>query len=91
MTVTLDALTKSFEDAMSVGAKYFGVAVQVPGIPTDFTEVIINRSENFRGKLAYYKNAYDENLVLISNPRIRIVNFTHGDDLGAIATHLVEA
>lgn len=38
-------------------------------------EYIFNPRENISDKLAYYKKAYDENLVLKANPDIRIVQY----------------
>jgi hypothetical protein len=46
------------------------VAVQLPtGI-----ELIIN-VDNLEGKMAYYNNAYDDNMRLKANPSIKIINY----------------
>ena len=49
------------------------VEVKIPGCPEP--EHIINHKPNFEAKKAYYDNAYDDNLIMINNPDIRIVNF----------------
>jgi len=49
------------------------VEVQIPNCP--LPEHIINHKLNFEAKRAYYDSAYDDNLVMVSNPNIRIVNF----------------
>ena len=59
------------------------VAVTIPGRKT--AEIIVNHPDNFDYKLEYYKEAYDENLVLKRNKDIRIesafpVNFFMNED-----------
>jgi hypothetical protein len=51
--------------------------------PTPEPEIIINPSENFSEKLAYYEGAYNEDLTLKNNPSIKIVgyNFCTRQDL----------
>lgn len=80
-------LTNCFNNAIARKAKYIGVAVvneNYPGV-----EVIINPNENFRDKLEYYHNAYDDNLELKTYSAIKITAFTYGDDIEKIGTDLL--
>lgn len=51
--------------------KYLVVAVK---LPTGAIELITN-TEQIQSKIEYYKNAYDENFCLKTNPVIQIVGF----------------
>ncbi|EGW36422.1 hypothetical protein [Desulfosporosinus sp. OT] len=85
--LTIENLEKCFRAASTKGKKYVGVLVQMEGFPKP--EVIINENENFDSKFAYYKKAYDENLVLRSFNGIKITGFTYGDSFEAIEHDLV--
>jgi glutamyl-tRNA reductase len=74
---TLTDLKKVFIDAIRQGHIYIGVAVKLPNLESP--EIIINPMENFEEKLKYYKNAYDENLVLKTCNDIEIVG-AYGSD-----------
>lgn len=53
-------------------AEWLAIWVSVnKGVP----EIILNPKENFENKLAYYQNAYNEDLTLKANPSIRIIHF----------------
>lgn len=84
--MTIDNLEKCFYEASKQDKKYVGVLIQMEGFPAP--EVIINENENFDSKFAYYKKAYDENLVLRSFKGIRIIGFTHGDSFADIEQDL---
>jgi hypothetical protein len=45
-------------------------------------EVIINPKENFELKAAYYANAYNEDLTLKANNRIRITRYDMVKEIG---------
>ncbi len=77
--LTIDNLEKCFDVASHADKKYVGVLIKMEGFPKP--EVVINESENFDSKFAYYKKAYDENLVLRSFSGIRIIGFTYGNEL----------
>lgn len=51
--------------------KYLIVAVS---LPTGATEIITN-TEQIGSKAEYYKNAYDENFCLKTNPAIKIIGY----------------
>ena len=51
--------------------KYLIVAVS---LPTGAVEIITN-TEQIGSKTEYYKNAYDENFCLKTNPAIKIVSY----------------
>ena len=52
-------------------------------------EIIINESENFDSKLAYYKKAYNEDLTLKAFNGIKIIGFTFGDNFSEIEDDLI--
>lgn len=68
--------------------KYIGVKIKMFGF--EKPEVIINRTENFDLKLAYYKKAYTDDLVLKTYEGIRIVGLTFGDSFAEIEKELGE-
>lgn len=69
----LEALEECFKTAIQCGMKY--VAVKIQTINHTQPEIIINGRDNFEKKLNYYKNSYNEDLVLKSYNGIRIVDF----------------
>ena len=77
MELTMKDLEQCFKDAITTDSLFIGVKVQAPESPC--AEIIINPSENFEAKLAYYKRAYNEDLTLKAFDKIRIVNFALGD------------
>lgn len=87
--LTVDNLEKCFYEASHKGAKYVGVKIQMQGFPKP--EIIINENENFDSKVAYYKKAYNDNLILKSFEGVKIVGFTYGDSFEAIEHDLMEA
>lgn len=82
----MQSLIDMFEAAKEVGAKYFGIVVEIEGAPR--CEMIINSIENIDAKLDYYKKAYDENLQLKHAKGIRIKMFWIDDDILLLAHHL---
>ena len=76
--LTITNLENCFRSAIDSGYNYVAVRIQIEGFPTD--EIIINPLANAEDKLAYYKNAYNENLTHKQvGANIRIVGFTFGD------------
>lgn len=51
----------------------FAVSIQIPDCPKP--EIIINPWDNLEYKLEYYKKAYNDDLELINNTKIKIVDF----------------
>jgi hypothetical protein len=76
---TKEMLEKCFKRAMQDKSDYVGVAIKMPF--SDGLELIINPRSNFRSKLEYYQQAYDDNLEHRNAEGIRIVGFSHGDFL----------
>ena len=72
-------LEQLFIDAWRNKANYIGIFVEMPGF--EKPELIINHISNFKNKLEYYQEAYDENLVLKSNNKIRITDFSWEYDI----------
>jgi hypothetical protein len=71
--MTLSGLLRAGDsDWARNGADY--LIVWVEGV-TPQPEMILNGPENFESKLAYYKNAYNEDLTLKNNPAIKITNY----------------
>ena len=71
--INKEFLIEQFEKAMK-DKKCVYVIVNIFGNE----EIIINKAENVKSKLEYYKKAYDDNLVLKTNKDIEIVSFGIG-------------
>lgn len=83
----LNNLQIAVDRAVEVDAKYFGVIV-VNGFNNQ-EELIVNTTENMMdGKLDYYMNAYNNDLTLKTQPKIRIAGFTFGRTVADIANQL---
>jgi hypothetical protein len=67
---TLTEFEEIFQNAIDLRAEFVAVQIQMAGF--EEPEIIINKSENFEDKLAYYKNAYNEDLTLKTFNGIRI-------------------
>lgn len=80
-------LEKCFESAKFCDAKFIGVLVEMNGF--EKAELIVNQKENFDKKLEYYKNAYNDDLVLKSFNGIKIIGFTHSDNLEQLERYLI--
>ena len=87
-TLTMTDLESVFNQAIGLGVNYIGVRIKMQGF--DEPEVIINPKENFETKLAYYKKAYNEDLILKSFNGIRIIGFEYGDSFDEIADWLID-
>ena len=62
-------------DGMNRGKIYLAVKIETEGNPRP--EIIINPEENFREKLKYYRNAYNDNMELIGAKAVgKIVRIT---------------
>lgn len=72
-------LEKCFESANLANSKFIGVLVEMRGF--EKAELIVNKRENFDKKLEYYKNAYNDDLVLKTFDGIKIVAFIHANTL----------
>ena len=71
----VDNLRLAVNGAVTNNTSYFGV--KVLNEANGQTELIINTVDNMlNGKLDYYLNAYNENLELKNNNKIKIVGFT---------------
>lgn len=84
--LTKNALMICFDVAKDTKAKYIGVAIETRG--SDGYEVIINPRCNFEAKQKYYRDAYNEQLVLLSYDGICIKGFCYGDSYEEIHTSL---
>lgn len=78
----IDLLERCFKQAIETNARYIAVQIETRG--SEGIETIINPRENFEAKLAYYKNAYTDDLVLKTYDGIRIVGYGYGDSLDEI-------
>ena len=88
MGLTMENLVNNFEQAKNRNAKYIGIVIMMLG--AEKPEIIINSKENFDTKLAYYQNAYNNDLTLKAVEGIRIVGFTYRDSFGEIEKDLIE-
>lgn len=87
MNLTMKNLESCFEDAKRLGYEYVAVKIDMRGFKKP--EIIINKKENFDDKLDYYKNTYDDNLVLKSFNGIRITGFIYADTFEDIEDDLL--
>lgn len=78
----INCLERCFHIAKIKNAKYVGVKIETRG--NEGYEIIINPNCNFDNKLAYYKKAYTDDLVLKAFDGIKIVGFTFADSLKEI-------
>lgn len=79
-----------FINATAAGAKYIGVKIETEG--SSEPEIIINPQGNFDAKFAYYMDAYDDELVLISTKGkkdIRITGAAFGNSFEDIQSQLL--
>ena len=84
--MTMEYLEKIFNRAKELDMYYVAIRVEMDGFPK--AEIIINPIENVDTKLAYYKNAYDENLNHKIAKGIRIRGFAFGKDMNEIQDEL---
>lgn len=86
MKLSIHNLENCFKSAKDLKQKYVGVKISMRGFKKP--EIIINEYDNFDEKLKYYKNAYNEDLVLKSFNGIKIVGFTYGNTFDEIEIDL---
>jgi hypothetical protein len=84
--LTMEYLENCFNRAKELNQKYVAIIVTMKGFPSD--EIIINSSDNFDDKLAYYKNTYDENLKH-KFADVKITGFTFGNSFAEIEEELI--
>ncbi|MGF0347727.1 hypothetical protein ACQR3P_29220 [Rhodococcus sp. IEGM1300] len=69
---------RHIRDMMREGDHTLTVFIQMPSLPEP--EMIVNPPHNLESKLAYYLEAYDEDMRLKSNPNIRMTRFEFAKD-----------
>lgn len=84
--LTMDNLSQAVHAAIGEKAKFFAIAVTVPGATG--REVLINPKENFEAKLKYLQETYNHDLIHKTAP-LQIVGFTYGDRYSAIQKDLL--
>lgn len=82
-----ETLIDCFEQAKKLNAVYIGVLVETRG--SEKTEIIINPRENFESKLEYYKNAYNDDMVLKTYDGIRITKIDYGNSFNQLECSLL--
>lgn len=87
MNLTMSQLESCFNAAKSLNYRYVAVKIDIQGYAKP--EIIINSIENYDVKLEYYKQAYDNNLILKNNNSIRIVGFAMGDTFENLEDELI--
>lgn len=85
--LTLKNLENCFESAAKEKVAFVGIAVAVNSQET--TEIILVGASYFETKLAYYKNAYNDDLTLKTNNHIKIVGFTHANTADEVVADLI--
>ncbi|MNW60619.1 hypothetical protein D3C74_386220 [compost metagenome] len=86
MKLTMNDLIQNFERA-NINGIFVGVRIKMDGFEDE--EVIINGENNFKTKLEYYKNTYDENLNHKFTKGISISGFTYGYSYSDIQSDLL--
>ena len=66
----IDGMVWVFSDAMRMNTMAF-VMVELPGQPKP--EIILNYPDSLYNKLSYYREAYNDDGTLKSNPEIKII------------------
>jgi hypothetical protein len=84
--VSIDGLERCFGVAKETNQKFIGVLIQMQGF--EKPELIINESEKFDSKLAYYKKAYNEDLTLKTFSGIKIIGYAFGSSLDDVYGYL---
>ena len=72
-------LINAFNHAIDIKYKFIVLDLTVPN--SDVYETIIVRNPNFKNKLEYYKNAYDDDLKLNACQDIKIMHLTATNEL----------
>lgn len=80
-TLTLTDLEAQFNNAVQNEHKFFGAVVK---LPNGAKEVIINNAENFEYKLDYYKDTYNQELLMKNVKTISIVDFASADSFAQL-------
>lgn len=88
MGLTQANLTLAFNTAILGGDRFVAIKVRMEGFEQD--EVIINERSNFQAKLAYYQQAYDDDLNHKYSKGISIVGFTSGNSFDDIQADLID-
>lgn len=89
MFLNKENLITCFEQAKKFNAKYIGVVIETRG--NEGPEVIINPRENFEAKLEYYKNAYNDDMILKSYDGIRITKIDYGNTFEQLECSLLHS
>lgn len=71
--MTMNGLLNLSKSQWGKEAEWMAIEVTIPNAKA--TEIIINRRVNFEAKLAYYQEAYGEDLVDKHVPTIKIVSY----------------
>lgn len=89
MGLNKGVLIHRFNKAIESGYHFIGLSFYIEGFPED--EVIINGRENFKKKLDYYLETYDDNLVhKYSKSKVVITGCAFGDSYDEIQADLVD-
>lgn len=84
--MTIKDLERCFSDARANSVKYIGVKVRTRGIPTP--AIYFDEYFSFESRLAYYKKAFREDLVMVGNDDIQIVGCDYSNSPEVIVKNL---
>jgi hypothetical protein len=84
--LTKKDLEEVFTKAKKDDYEFIGVKIEMQGF--EMPEIIINPKQNFDTKLAYYTNAYNDDLTLKTFNGIRIIDCACGDSYSEIQSDL---
>lgn len=87
--MTKENFNQFVQEGLDNHCKYMAVAIKTEGNPG--LEIIVNTSENFDAKIKYYREAYNDDMVLIrakeSGKLIRMIAVFMLDDLAELGLY----
>lgn len=86
MNYTMKDLIQIFEEAIEEEAHCIVVELKIEGC--EDSEYIINSYVNFKNKLNYYKNTYNENLEHKFDAKVKIVNISYHFSLNDMVEYI---
>lgn len=86
MNYTMKDLINIFEEAIENEANVLVVELEIDGY--EDSEFIITPEDNFKNKLEFYKNTYDDNLCHKMDKRIKIYDISYHYNLNDMIDYI---
>lgn len=84
--MTIKDLEYCFRDAIKSKTMYIGIKIRTKGVPTP--AICFDEYFSFESRLAYYKKAFREDLVMVGNDDIQIVGCDYSNSPEVIVKNL---